>query len=404
MRIIVLGGAGTVGRAIATDLARQVDTVVVADLDPEAARAAAEGAGARAESASVDVRDRPALVKILQGAAACVNSVNYYFNLDVMQACLEAGVPYLDLGGLFHMTRRQLELHADFKARGLTAVLGIGSCPGVANVQAGWLAGMLESVDSVRIYTGSTQDEGESLAAPYAIQTILDELSMPAMIFRNREFQERPPLGEEEYFTFPDPIGRAKTRLSLHSEVATIPISLADKGIRECSFKITTFGFAEPALRKLQFLVELGLASTEPMQVDGASVRPRALLLQLLGRLPQPQANWSKKTLKAVVTEVRGKAAGQEFLLRAETTGPLEPSMGDLGGSALVAGPPAIAARWLGQGKLARPGVWPPEQIIEPVPFFEELATRGFTTRLIRTQTVAPAGPMKGAAVQAPGS
>ena len=404
MRVIVLGGAGIIGRAIARDLVRDVDEVLIADLDENAAMAVAQSLGRGASWTKVDVTAPDRLAETLSNVQVCVNSVNYYFNLEVMRACLASGVPYVDLGGLFHMTRRQLELHGQFERQGVTAILGLGSCPGVANVQAGWLAGMLESVDSVRIYTGSTQDEGESLAAPYAIQTILDELSMPAMIFRNREFQERPPLGEEEYFTFPDPIGRAKTRLSLHSEVATIPISLADKGIRECSFKITTFGFAEPALRKLQFLVELGLASTEPMQVDGASVRPRALLLQLLGRLPQPQANWSKKTLKAVVTEVRGKAAGQEFLLRAETTGPLEPSMGDLGGSALVAGPPAIAARWLGQGKLARPGVWPPEQIIEPVPFFEELATRGFTTRLIRTQTVAPAGPLKGAAVQAPGS
>ena len=95
MRIVVLGGAGIVGRAIAADLARQVDQVVVADLDPESARAAAADAGATAQSGSVDVRDHPALVKVLQGAAACVNSVNYYFNLDVMQACLEAGVPYL---------------------------------------------------------------------------------------------------------------------------------------------------------------------------------------------------------------------------------------------------------------------------------------------------------------------
>lgn len=96
-------------------------------------------------------------------------------------------------------------------------------------------------------------------------------------------------------------------------------------------------------------------------------------------------------------------AGGQELLLRAETTGLLAGSTGDQGGSALVAGPPAIAARWLGQGQLVRPGVWPPEQIVEPGPFFEQLAARGFPTRLIRTQTVAPAGSSAGAAAQGPG-
>ena len=39
-----------------------------------------------------------------EGAAVCVNSTQYYFNLDVMRACLKAGVHYLDLGGLFHVT------------------------------------------------------------------------------------------------------------------------------------------------------------------------------------------------------------------------------------------------------------------------------------------------------------
>lgn len=392
MRIVVLGGAGIVGRAIAADLARQVeqvDQVVVADLDPEAARAAAEEAGATAHSGSVDVRDRRALVKLLQGAAACVNSVNYYFNLDVMQACLEAGVPYLDLGGLFHMTRRQLELDTDFKARGLTAVLGIGSCPGVANVQAGWLAAKLDQVDSVRIFNGATPDRGDSLSAPYAIQTILDEISQPAMVFREGRFQERPPLSEEEHHHFPEPIGWAKTHLSLHSEVATIPLSLADKGIQECAFKISFFGYSEAALRKLQFLAEIGLASTETVELNGGSVRPRDLLLKLLSRLPAEAANPPTEGYKAVVTEIKGKIGARPVVLRAETVGGPAADQTAGAGKRLIAGPAAIVARALAQGRLSRPGVWAPEQAIDPEPFFAELAQRGFTTRVSKQETVA---------------
>jgi len=389
IRIVVLGGAGIVGRAIAADLARQVDQVVVADLDPKAARAAADGAGALAESTSVDVRDRPALVRVLQGAAACVNSVNYYFNLDVMQACLEAGVPYLDLGGLFHMTRRQLELDAEFKARGLTAVLGIGSCPGVANVQAGWLAAKLDQIDSVRIFNGSTLDRGDSLSAPYAIQTILDEISQPAMVFREGRFQERPPLSEEEHYHFPEPIGWAKTHLSLHSEVATIPLSFASKGIQECAFKISFFGYSEAALRKLHFLAEIGLASTEMLELNGASIRPRDLLVKLLGRLPAEVSNTQTEGCKAVVTEIKGRIGARPVELRAETVGGPIASQTDGAGKRLIASPAAIVARALAEGRLSRPGVWAPEQAIEPESFFAELAERGFTTRISTKETVA---------------
>jgi saccharopine dehydrogenase-like NADP-dependent oxidoreductase len=53
-------------------------------------------------------------------------------------------------------------------------------------------------------------------------------------------------------------------------------------------------------------------------------------------------------------------------------------------------------ARWLAGGKLNRPGVWPPELAIDPEPFFAELAERGFTTTLTRTETVAaPPGSRK---------
>lgn len=391
MPIVILGGAGIIGKVIARDLVQDVEQVIIADRDEQGAADVAAAVGGGASAAAIDVTRGPELVQLLRGAGACINSVNYYFNLEVMRACLEAGVPYLDLGGLFHTTRKQLELHAEFERAGLTAILGLGSCPGVANVQAGWLGGMLERVERVSIFNGSTPEEGGTLSAPYALETILDEISKPAMIFRDGQFQERPALAEEQLYDFPEPIGSAKVHLSLHSEVATIPLSLADKGIRECTFKITFFGYSESALRKLQFLAELGLASTEPVDVNGATVRPRRLLLQLLRQLPQAHEKPISKGYKAVITEAQGEANGRPVLLRAETVGGPHREWGISGGTLLVAAPPAIVARWLASGSLKRPGVWPPEQVIQPDPFFAELAGRGFTTRLARTETVAQA-------------
>jgi len=389
MRIVILGGAGTIGRVIALDLVQDVPEVVIADRDLEAASTMARRVGKGAIAAGVDVTDEKALRSLLQGADACINSVNYYFNLDVMDACREVGVPYLDLGGLFHVTRRQLELHEAFRQAGVTAVLGLGSCPGVANVHAGWLGAMLDTVEYVRIYNGSTQDEGESLAAPYAIETILDEISKPAMVFRGGSFFEMPPVSEEEYYLFPEPIGWAKTHLSLHSEVATIPLSLADKGIQECFFKITFFGYSEMALRKLQFLAEAGLADSGPIEVDGSTVRPRQVLLKLLEKVPQTSQKPVSKGFKDVATEVKGTKDGKPVTLRADTTGWPHPEWGVSGGTLLVGVPPAVLARWMADGRLTRPGVWAPEQVVDPIPFLDELALRGFTTTLTRTETVA---------------
>ena len=75
--------------------------------------------------------------------------------------------------------------------------------------------------------------------------------------------------------------------------------------------------------------------------------------------------------------------------LRADTYGGPHPTWGISGGTLLVGVPPAVVARWLGSNRLSRPGVLPPELAIEPEPFFAELAKRGFTTTLTKTETVA---------------
>jgi lysine 6-dehydrogenase len=386
-RIVVLGAAGIIGRAIVQDLAEDVAEVVAADLDLGGAQEVATSIGRGVVAQQVNVTDPASLDAALSGADACINSVQYYFNLDVMRGCLRNKVPYIDLGGLFHTTRKQLELADEFAAAGVTAILGLGSCPGVANVQAGYLGAMLDTVDAVKIYNGSTIDEGESLSWAYSIETILDEISKPAMVYRDGDFQALAPLSEEEYFLFPEPIGYAKTHLSLHSEVATIPLSLADKGIQECFFKITFFGYSEPALRKMQFLAELGFASTEPLEVKGVEVAPRDVLIALLNQSPSAHTPPVNKGYKDIATVVSGSKDGRPTTLRLDTWAWPHEAWAMSGSKLMVASPPAVVARWLADGRLRKPGVWAPEQAVDGKAFFADLAQRGVGTALNR-QTV----------------
>jgi saccharopine dehydrogenase-like NADP-dependent oxidoreductase len=202
------------------------------------------------------------------------------------------------------------------------------------------------------------------------------------MVFREGKFQEMPPLSEEEHFMFPEPIGFAKTHLSLHSEVATIPLSLADKGIKECFFKITFFGYSESVLRKMQFLAEIGLADTEPLKVKGIEVSPRDVLITLLNQAPAAKEPPQSKGYKDIATVVTGTQNGKRVTLRMDTWAWPHEGWGISGGKLMVASPPAIVARWLANGRLRRPGVWAPEQVVEGDLFFAELAKRGVGTSI----------------------
>ena len=103
MRIVVLGGAGKMGCIAVQTLAGddRVQEIVLADLDLDQAQVVAEIINSpKIEIKSVDVNDKPGFLEILDGADACLNATVYYMNLSVMETCLEAGVPYTDMGGL----------------------------------------------------------------------------------------------------------------------------------------------------------------------------------------------------------------------------------------------------------------------------------------------------------------
>src|SRR5262249_11790306 len=155
--------------------------VLIADFDRAAADSYAKTYPGRAvQSASADAREPAALANLLRGSAVVINCTNHKFNLNVMEAALSAGVGYVDLGGLFTWTRRQLRLKKRFTDAGLTAVLGMGCAPGLTNVMAAEAGKGLETVQSIRIRVGSIDRSSNSgeFAFPYSAATIIEELTL----------------------------------------------------------------------------------------------------------------------------------------------------------------------------------------------------------------------------------
>ena len=95
-------------------------------------------------------------------------------------------------------------------------------------------AGSLYTYPNGELGNGATTDSRDSLAWPYSLATILDEMTERPVIFRASKFLELEPLSEEEAFDFRAPIGHRITHLTLHSEPATLPLSYAHKGVQEC--------------------------------------------------------------------------------------------------------------------------------------------------------------------------
>ncbi len=389
MRIIVLGGAGKMGciavQALAGD--QRVQKVVIADLNLDQAKIVADHINSpKIEIMQVDVNDQEAVLKALDGASACLNATVYYTNLLVMETCLKAGVPYTDMGGLFHITRKQLELHDRFLEAGVSAVLCMGSAPGIPNLQARYAADRLDTIESIKIFDGIKPPAPDDERFSYAVPTIIDELTVEPMVFEDGEFVAKPPLSGFEDYWFTQPLGLLPMHLSLHSEVATLPVSFKDKGVKECFFKINYWGMAKEMVEKLRVLAEFGFDGREPVDVDGTSVVPREFMVSMLSGyvhsitdLLAPPKSQPPDWTKEIVTEVHGTKDGEETIYR----------MGTLTckGALPTGVAPAIAAVWLAEGRVD-PGVYPPEAALDPVPFFKELEQRGIVTQVSVTNKI----------------
>jgi lysine 6-dehydrogenase len=392
MRAVVVGGGGLTGQCSVRDLATSgaFDEVVAADLDLGLAERAARAAGPRARPTAIDVRDHSALVALLRGANACVNAVQYGFNLAVMEAALAAHVPYLDFGGLFHMTRKQLELDARFRSAGLLAVPGFGQVPGISNVLAMEACEDLDRVDSLVIRDGwcDLTVNGPEVSFTWSPSTFLDEMVMPAMVFEDGAYREYPAMSGAEEFDFLAPVGRTRVYRTLHSEPATLPDSLRAKGIRHCEWKE-----GGPGIEVLRTMALLGLGSNEPLDVRGHSISPRDFVLALLKReklLGAPEGvtvdDWEVCDL-----EIRGTLRGRPIVRHALARFPPRPDWHLTATEYAVGVAGAIGAELLASGQVTATGVVPPERCIPAGPLRASLKMRGIETAVVPPEpTLAP--------------
>ncbi len=378
MRIVVLGGYGEIGTCICTDLAQTAGDfdVIVAGRDRSKAQALVKLLKAKhLRAESVDVNNSTSLRRLLKGTDVVINATNYYMNVKVMKAALASGANYLDLGGLFHTTVEQLKLHSKFKEKGLLAVVGCGSTPGITNILALHGANQLDKVESIHFQFGDKDSTRYNmpLVVPYSMHTVFDEFMKRPAVFTNGRTKFVEPLTGEIEVGFPAPVGRITCRYSLHSEVATIPASFRDKGIRECSFR---GGWDSDFIAKTKFLIDAGFASYKPILVDGTMVSPRNVAVSLLNRFI-PTGKAKINDLELLRVEVTGSRKGKRRKMAVYCRAVSNKRWNIPAGTWDTGVPPSIVAQMIARGDIVAKGVLPPEKMgMNLRSFFSELRAR----------------------------
>lgn len=383
MKILILGGAGNVALATVRDLlemdADDVAEVVLVDQRFSDVEQRAEALQSpKVKAAFVDITKRRSFVELAKGSDIVINETHAGgLQLLALEAALEAGCHYLDLGTFPEVTSKQLSLDAGFREAGLSAIVGLGSGPGINNIISRWLADKLDRVDSIQMsFAATSASQSKSpLALPYDVGGLWALFTLRPIVFENGTFVEKPSFYELykhdqlETAEFPDPIGPAQLGYFPHIEPHTLPVYLADKEVKNVSVK---GAFSKSVIEKFGLLIDIGLTSPEPVTINGAAVVPQQVLAACVAKLPRETEVENDYGCTRVV--VTGEKDGKPLAYTAEMfSGPYK------GLNAVqhrTGHAPAIGARMIHRGTITRRGVYPPEVGVPAEEFLNELEKR----------------------------
>ena len=302
-----------------------------------------------------------------------------YQDLTIMDACLEAGVNYLDTANYEPPEEAKFEYkwqwayQKKFQDRGLMALLGSGFDPGVTNVFCAYAQKhLLDEIHVLDIIDANAGDHGLPFATNFNPEINLREVTARGRYWERGEWVETDPLSWKMSFDFPEGIGPKNCYLMYHEELESLVLNL--KGIRRARFWMT---FSDNYLNHLQVFKNVGLIGIDPVEFQGQSIVPIQFLARLL---PDPASLGPRTKGKTCIgCLMRGVKDGKPKTVYIYNICDHEAAYAELGSQAIsyTTGVPAmIGAMMMVTGRWNKPGVWNMEQL-DPDPFLDEIGRYG---------------------------
>jgi saccharopine dehydrogenase-like NADP-dependent oxidoreductase len=341
------------GSYVVRDLMAHSDAqVTVADCRLGAAERFADQLGDRAEAIFVDAEDVGSLVEAMEGADTAVGCIGpfYHFAPQLTRAAIRAGVPYVDICDDWGPMHELAAMDRDARKAGVTVLNGLGWTPGITNLMAKRAAARLDEVDEVRMYWGGGAADSQGLAV---VMHVFYAVTGEVPTVRGGEQVMVPAGSGREVIDFPAPLGPVEVFHCGHPETLTVPrVIPADTVLLK--------GGLTPRWnnRLAKVLVKLGLSKTHQ-----SIARVSRIVQRLEGIIGAGGAPYSGARV-----DVLGREDSEDVTVSYGVTD----KMGRLTGI-----PAAVGAVMLARGEIASPGVFAPEDLLEPDHVFGELEERG---------------------------
>ena len=382
MKILVFGGSGKIGAAVAWDLVKEHDVEAVGLIGRR--REALEKtktwiANPKLKLHILDIDDTQALKSVMQeydvGVIALPDRRTSY---HVAQAAIEAGLNIVDMLEEFHRRPDAYEieglrlpdgmsvddygewLHQKAVERGVTFFDGAGFAPGISNITVGEGIRKLDKAEIAIARVGGIPSKASAARHPlkymitWAFEHVLREYMIKVKVIKNGEVVEVDAAGDLEGFTFSE-FGKNE-----ELECAITP------GMPSFIFtRAYLKEFAEKTVRwpghwqGIKALKECGMLDLKPVEMRGKKIAPREFLLAVIEPRLRPLPGDTDVCVmwNTVVGTKNGKRIQINYYLWDEAD-----TKNGISSMARVTGfSSAIAALFIGRGLITKKGIVPPE-------------------------------------------
>lgn len=381
---VLIIGAGGVGTVVANKVARNTDVfteIMLASRTKSKCDAlAASLPHANIRTARVDADNVNELVALFRDfkPEIVINVALPYQDLTIMDACLAAGVNYLDTANYEPKEEAKYEYswqwayQERFREAGLTAILGCGFDPGVTSVFTAYAAKHhFDELHYLDIVDCNAGDHHKAFATNFNPEINIREVTQKGKYWENGQWVWTEPHEIHRPLDYPN-IGPKESYLIYHEELESLVKNFPT--LKRARFWMT---FGQEYLTHLRVIQNIGMARIDPILYNGVEIVPIQFLKAVLPDPGELGADYTGET--SIGCRIKGVKNGKEHTYYVYNNCSHEAAYKETGaqGVSYTTGVPAtIGALLFMKGIWRKPGVFNVEEF-DPDPFMAELNKQG---------------------------
>ena len=382
-RVLIIG-AGGVGTVVAKKVAQNsdifTDIMLASRTKSKCDKIASEITNVKIQTAAVDADNVAELVALMREFKPdlCINVALPYQDLHIMDACLEAGVHYLDTANYEPLDEAKFEYswqwayQEKFREAGLTAILGCGFDPGVTGVFTAHAAKHhFDEIHYLDIVDCNGGDHHKAFATNFNPEINIREITQKGKYWENGQWVETEPQEIHLPLTYPS-IGVRASYLLYHEELESLVKNFPT--IKRARFWMT---FGQEYLTHLRVMQNIGITRIDPIMYNGVEIVPIQFLKAILPNPGELGENYTGET--SIGCRIRGIKDGKEQTYYVWNNCSHQAAYQETGaqGVSYTTGVPAtIGAIMFMKGLWKKAGVYNVEEF-DPDPFMAELMKQG---------------------------